>query len=395
MTTHSPDRSNPELKLPIIRCLSFLFALLLGSNAWAHATAENYVWINAQENHLEGRFEVRLEDLRNKLGLEIPNDFDAAQQAVEASERVAQQYLEQHFALSAEGRPLPIEFGKTTLFRAKGLGHFAQYAFRTAEGDTGEKLTIQNTLFFEDDPFHRSLLLVEYDKRNGKEYGAEHTALVFSPANSEQVLDFNDVGGLLSKKAFVWQGMLHIWIGIDHILFLVALLIPAVLVRSENRWVPVDNFKATLWKTFKIVTVFTVAHSITLALAALEIIQLPSRLVESIIAVSIVVVALNNIYPIFRDGVLGIIFLFGLFHGLGFASVMGELPFRMQDLVWVIVAFNIGVEIGQLAIVAVIVPAMYWMRTTSFYRNLVPLYGSLFLAAIAGYWFAERAFGLS
>lgn len=372
-----------------------LFWLLVSTNTWSHSTGENYVWINASEDHLEGRFEMRLEDLRTKLGLDIPETFDAAEESLRLNEGVVHAYIQQHFTLSADARALSIEFRKTSLLRANRLGHFAQYAFRTAQGDIAESITIRNTLFLQDDYYHRSLLLVEYDNRNGKQYGVEHTALVFSQANSEQLLDFNDIGSLLSNLDFVWQGILHIWIGIDHILFLVALLIPAVLVRTENAWVPVDDFNAAFWKTFKIVTLFTLAHSITLALAALEIVQLPSRLVESIIAASIIVVALNNIYPIFRNSVWGIIFIFGLFHGLGFASVMAELPFRMQDLAWVILSFNIGVELGQLAVVGLIVPLIYWLRMSLVYQRYVPVYGSWILAIVAGYWFAERALGIS
>ena len=307
---------------------------------------------------------------------------------------MVQTYIREHFSLVANGEQIPIEFTETTLLESKRLGHFARYHYRTATFDVAQRLMVDNRLLFEDDRFHRSLLLVEYDMRTGKEYGGEFTALVFSPANATQELDFGDIRGLLSNREFVWQGMLHIWIGLDHILFLIALLLPAVLVRDADPRRPVASFGPAFWNVLKVVTVFTLAHSITLALAALEIVQLPGRLVESVIALSIIVVALNNIYPRFRHGTLLIVFGFGLFHGLGFASVMGELPFRMQDLVWVLVGFNLGVELGQIAIVAVVVPLIFWWRQERFYRQSVPVYGSLLLAVVAGYWLMERAFGL-
>jgi hypothetical protein len=192
----------------------------------------------------------------------------------------------------------------------------------------------------------------------------------------------------------IWQGVLHIWIGIDHILFLLALLLPAVLRREEGRWIAVSSFRAALWNILKIVTVFTVAHSITLALAALEIVQVPSRLVESVIALSIVLVAANNIFGVVREGALWIILGLGLFHGLGFASVMGHLPFHMEKLIKVVIGFNIGVELGQMAIVCVAFPILFLMRKNRFYVPMILKGGSIVLALIAGVWFFQRALGL-
>lgn len=388
----------PETLLSKGRSLVWLLGLvcgLLGTPlAWGHATGENYVWLNAHERYLEGRFEVRLEDLRQKLGLKLVGEPEQVLDQLRAGSSEVQAYLGQRFAIIADGVEVPIQFTDTTLFEAKKFGHFAQYHYRTAEFAVPRYLDVRNELFFENDPFHRSLLLIEYDKRSGKEYGGEFTALVFSPANATQTLDFENIRGLLTNLQFVWQGMIHIWIGIDHILFLVALLLPAVLVRCDDGWVPVNSLRAASWNVLKVVTVFTVAHSITLALAALAIIELPSRFVESVIALSIIAVALHNIFPRFRNGTYLIIFVFGLFHGLGFASVMGELPFRMQDLMWVLVAFNVGVELGQIAVVMVIVPLIFWMRKQQFYQQQVPVYGSWVLVVIAAYWLVERALGL-
>jgi len=387
-------RNVTELNTGILRAALLIFLLTAVTQAWGHATGENYVWVNVHQDHLEGRFEIRLDDLRSKLGLEISNDAEVAGQQIVATAATVEDYIRQHFAISSRGETVPLTFTEAALFEARKLGHFAQYYYRTPAFDVSDQLTVRNTLLFDDDRFHRSLLLVERNEKNGRDYGPEFTALVFSPANDAQELVFDDIRGLLSIRQFVWQGMLHIWIGIDHVLFLVALLLPAVLVRRNGSWAPVESLGSALWNVLKVVTVFTVAHSITLALGALEIIQLPSRLVESVIALSIILVALNNIYPKFQHGTLIIIFVFGLFHGLGFASVMGQLPFRMQDLIWVVLAFNVGVEIGQIAIVAVIVPVIYWMRTQAVYQKAVPVYGSASLILIASYWLIERALGL-
>ncbi|MEO1086645.1 MAG: HupE/UreJ family protein, partial [Acidobacteriota bacterium] len=139
---------------------------------------------------------------------------------------------------------------------------------------------------------------------------------------------------------------------------------------------------------------FTIAHSITLSLAALDIISLSSRVVESIIALSIVLVAINNVFPKVREGHWLVIFFFGLFHGMGFASVMGELPFRMMHLVQVILAFNIGVELGQIAIVAVAFPILFLLRKSPIYKPVFLNGGSIAIGLLALWWFIERAFEL-
>ncbi|MEQ9406946.1 MAG: HupE/UreJ family protein [Fuerstiella sp.] len=168
---------------------------------------------------------------------------------------------------------------------------------------------------------HRSLLCLERNRKTGEKYEGEFAALIFSADNPTQQLNLTSIEMLLRPRDFVWQGVLHIWIGLDHILFIITLLLPAVLIYKEAEWQPVPKFRTAFWNIVRIVTIFTVAHSITLSLAALGLVRLPSRLVESVIALSIVLVALNTITPGFRDRTWIVIFVFGLFHGLGFASV--------------------------------------------------------------------------
>jgi len=136
-----------------------------------------------------------------------------------------------------------------------------------------------------------------------------------------------------------------------------------------------------------------VAHSITLSLAALGIVALPSRLVESAIAASVVVAALNNLKPVVEGRRWLVAFGFGLIHGFGFASVLTELGLPRDTLVLALVGFNLGVECGQLAIVALFLPLAYSLRASRFYRRTVMLGGSLAIAGIAGIWLAERVFG--
>ena len=190
---------------------------------------------------------------------------------------------------------------------------------------------------------------------------------------------------------FAREGVWHIWIGFDHILFLLSLLLPAVLVASSATRARADAFAPVLIDVLKVVTAFTVAHSITLSLAALSVVQLPSRFVESAIALSVVLAAINNIRPIVRERRWLVAFSFGLIHGFGFASVLADLGLPQEALLLALVAFNLGVEAGQLAIVCAFLPVAYALRATIFYRRIVLHAGSAAIAAIAAVWLAERA----
>ncbi len=191
---------------------------------------------------------------------------------------------------------------------------------------------------------------------------------------------------------YVAQGIWHILIGADHILFLLTLLLPAVFIYGRRRWQPVSTPAPAFMELGKCVTAFTAAHSITLTLAVFDVIVLPSRLVESTIAVSVIVLCANNLYPLFRASRWSLAFAFGLVHGFGFASVLIDLGLDAGALVVSLLGFNLGVEAGQLAIVALTFPLGYLCRRTRFYEAWVFRGGSLIAGAIAGMWLLERAF---
>ena len=131
----------------------------------------------------------------------------------------------------------------------------------------------------------------------------------------------------------------------------------------------------------------------TLSLAAFDLVRLPGRLTESVIAASIVVAALNNIFPLVTESRWRIAFAFGLLHGFGFAAVLAEMGLPRGARLISLVAFNLGVEAGQLAVVLAIMPVAYWVRSTIFYRRGVMPWGSAAIAALAAIWFVQRAAG--
>ena len=414
-----------------VAILPLLIVLVTANSVWGHAKDESYIWLNPQADCYDGQVELRLPDLRKYLGLEISgDDYAQLRESVKGLSAELEAYVRKHFELKTlDGEPVEYEIVKIDLRDNPYFEHFAQIFFKTKTFEkVPEKLIVKSTLLFEHDNYSRSLLCMSYNHFKGESYPERFHHAVFSPNNNEQEVDLANAEMLKAGYAYyLWEGIRHIWIGLDHILFLVTLLLASVLVKrswtepaseklaegesssegttesadepdkqdatsSESTWVPVEGFGGAFWNIFKIVTIFTIAHSITLCLASLDIITMPSQLVESIIALSIILVAINNIIPTFRDRTWVILFLFGLFHGLGFASVMQNLPFRMPNLNSLLICFNIGVELGQIVIVAAVFPVIYLLRKSSMYQPVVLIGGSLVICLIAANWFIERAF---
>jgi hypothetical protein len=265
-------------------------------------------------------------------------------------------------------------------------GAYAVLSLETdCPGDTAV-LDIHYSLLFDVDPTHRGLVL--YTR------GGAASTHVLSPTEPAIELRTSESQLWSSFADYVREGIWHIWIGYDHILFLLSLLLPAVLVRRDNRWQPVDAFRPACLAVLKIVTVFTLAHSITLWLAVMEYLTLPARFVEATIALSIIVTALNNLYPVLPLSGWVIAFVFGLVHGFGFANVLIDLGLTNTALALSLLGFNVGVELGQMAIVLVFFPLAFLVRGTFFYERVMMRAGSLLIALVAGLWMYERAFNI-
>jgi hypothetical protein len=384
----------PRMRWGALRgLLALAMWLPFATAAAAHTTGENYVFVDVRDDRIDGRFEIHANDLKEKLGITVISGGRPDRSLIDASASRVHDYIRQRFAIAPEGgSDYPIEFTTQDALQLP-LGTFVQYHFRMASGPVPDTLRIRHSMLYERDRLHRGLLVIGYNAKTRQHHGEEHVAMVFGPAAVDQSLDLTAIPHLLGGRDMLRQGILHIWIGFDHILFLIALMLPTVLVVQRRSCSPVQGFPRALWNLLSIVTVFTIAHSATLLLAALGFLDVPSRLVESIIALSILLVAFNNLTGHVREGSLLIILCLGLFHGLGFASVMGHLPIRVDSLLKGVIGFNIGVELGQLAIVAALFPVLFVLRRHPLYVPVVLRGGSIVLMLVSGAWLVERAFG--
>jgi hypothetical protein len=193
-----------------------------------------------------------------------------------------------------------------------------------------------------------------------------------------------------ATASFIAAGAHHIFTGYDHVLFLICLLLPAVLRRTDGGWRPVERWQDGVLPVAGIVTLFTLAHSVTLGLAALRFVTLPGWFVEPAIAVTIVIAAADNLRPLFGRWRGFVTFVFGLIHGFGFAGVLAELELPPAAFGWALFQFNLGIELGQLGIVAVVAPMLLAWRRTDGYRVWVLRSGSWLAIGVALWWLAQR-----
>ncbi len=362
-----------------------LLLLIASFTAQAHKPSDSYLHLNIAGAQVSGQWDIALRDLEQAIGLDTNGDGDITWGELRAHHADIAAYALARLRLAGDEQNCRLRVtGHEVDHHSDGAYAVLRFAADCAAAPAAIEIGYQ--LFFDFDAQHKGLLNLEYQ--------GKIQSLVFTPERPRQRFVLGEMSALRQFLSYGREGVWHIWIGYDHVLFLVSLLLPAVLLRQRRQWLPAAHFGDAFWDVFKIVTSFTVAHSITLSLAALGAISLPSRLVESAIAASVVLAALNNLAPVVGGRRWVVAFAFGLIHGFGFASVLAELGLPRDALVLALVGFNVGVEAGQLAIVAAFLPLAYLIRASWFYRRVVLFGGSVAIAAIALVWLAERALNL-
>ncbi len=377
-----------------MRNLALIAAILLcawTTVAQAHKPSDSYLTLRqpAQGTSLEGQWDIALRDLQHAVGLDGNGDGAITWGELKARQSVVSQYALSHLSIEGVAR------GDREACRLQphGLlfdehvdGGYAVLPFSIQCTNRPAQLVVHYSLLFDLDPNHRGLLDIRAD--------GSAQALVLADANRTGTFNLGTPDRLAQFRAFLDEGIWHIWKGYDHILFLLTLLLPAVVLFRHGNWQPRESLRDALFDVLKVVTAFTAAHSLTLSLAVNGIVNLPSRVVESGIALTVLLGALNNLFPLIRERRWVVAFLFGLIHGLGFASVLRDLGLQGWNLALALVGFNLGVEVGQLAIVLVFIPVAYGLRETRFYRRAFMPGGAVAISLIAVYWLALRSTGL-
>jgi HupE / UreJ protein len=364
--------------------------ILVPMTAWAHKPSDSYLTVRAAQgtSTLSIRWDIALRDLDYVLQLDRDGNGDLSWGEVRQRELDIVKLAVDRLAFTAAGTACSLASASPMMLDKHSDGTYAVLNLSAQCASLDAPLKAGYSMLFDVDPSHRGLVQWVAPGVDTAQ------ALVFGTESAEQVLTLQPGGVWQTFKQYLKDGVWHIWIGYDHILFLLALLLPAVLLRKNGQWEPAPTLRGAFIEVVKVVTAFTLAHSITLTLASLQIITLPSRLVESVIAASVILAALNNLRGTIEGRRWVMAFVFGLIHGFGFASVLADLGLPQNALILALVGFNAGVEVGQLTIVAVFLPLAFWLRGTRFYRVGVLTGGSLLVALLASWWLAQRMFDL-
>lgn len=412
--------------------------------AAAHKASDAYATLRIDGAEVTARVDVALRDLDRDLDLDTNADDRLSWGEVRSRWAEIAALVRNGIVLTSDGRPCapdaataPAEAASAAL-ATHSDGRYAVVRLTWRCTAPIRRLAVDYRLFARTDPTHRGIVrfagtdqplrLVVVSPGAGRvrlalpelpaappavppsEVAAPDVPVAAAAMPSAPPADRPDDAGdvqafsLAAFSGFVREGVHHILIGYDHILFLLSLLLPSVWRRqgepglaggdSRMRWVPATNLRQVLLSVLKVVTAFTVAHSITLSLAVFDVVNPPSRWVESTIAASVVLAALNNVWPVIAESRWKLTFLFGLVHGFGFASALKDAGLAHGDLAAPLLGFNLGVEIGQLCIVALVLPLAWAFRGTRTYRGAFAG-GSLVIAAVATLWLVQRVFDLS
>jgi len=284
---------------------------------------------------------------------------------------------------------------KTLMMDSRNDVPYAAVGFTTS---CPPSFTLAYTAIMQEDSQHRLLVTLKTE--------AKSDSYIFNATNGNQLIKTPN-GMWHNIGVFFVQGIIHILIGYDHILFLLALIIPCVVsYQSAQKQSSLPSYTGRLFKAgyasrsdrralattlIKIVTAFTVAHSITLFLAAQQMVDLPISIVETIIAISVLVAGFNLIIPLYRDGYWLIAFAFGLIHGFGFASVLGEVGLPSDDLVASLLSFNVGVEAGQLAILLLVLPLFLLICRVEWRSQVFRFMAGIGIVTMGALWTVSRS----
>ena len=362
----------------------FLFISMIMSSVHAHKPSDSYLFLEDGRNSAELRWDIALRDLEQVLGLDHNRDQQITWGEVKSQRDNIAAYAFARLRLERDNETCSPSLTELQIERHTD-GAYSVLRINPGCAQSQHPTSLVYNLLFDIDATHRGIF---QDKRQNRSTAPQ----ILSPEHRSLDLRRHKHTLFKSFRQYLADGIAHIWIGFDHLLFIFTLMLPTVLQFKHHRWQAVEHLRPALLDLVKVMTAFTLAHSITLSLAVFNIVKLPSQLVESAIALSIIVVALNNLRPVFTHARWRLAFGFGLLHGFGFANVLIDLGLSSSSMIVSLLGFNLGVEMGQIALVTLVFPIAASLRHTTLYRHWVFSGGSTAAALIASIWMFERIF---
>jgi len=385
--------------------LRSVFALILpllfaGLPGWvqAHDVPPSMVMLDIGRDAIDVELQLPLSELG--AGLALPLAANPGTVVPQYWPRI-QQYVEDGFqAHSQDGRAYRLHI-ESLVMKATNDANWSSNDWvvvrgklQAPSGMSTEVFALDYQVILQRVVSHQALIYVRRDIRNGLMGDKPMLISTAGFGNTHIAVDGSGGSWWQGLRRLFSLGMRHIAEGPDHLLFLLALLLPSPLIARAGRWQAGKRIVASVRTIVSVVSGFTLGHSISLALASAGWVAVPTRLVEVLIAVSILVSCAHAWRPLFAGKEVWIASAFGLVHGLAFAEVLTGLDFDATTLMLSLVGFNLGIEAMQLLVIAATLPLMLLLSTTKPYAS-IRLAGAGFAAICAAGWVLERAFGLA
>ncbi len=358
-----------------LRSLLILLALLLTSLAQAHQSGNSYLRISSTPQSLDVQLDFAVRDLDSLLQIPEADRKPLSRDDLPTLAPRLSQLVNDALVLEVDGLPIALSFAAQDIVLHNDGLYVRQQHAAPALPQGAAQLLVRYGFFNDEEKVARAFVKLD---ANGSE-----RSFVFDARHAVQRLPLRDLALTELLWTYVREGALHIWSGPDHLLFLLCLLLPGLVLGREH---PSSLGRYAL----TVVTAFTVAHSITLAAAALDWVVLPDRWIEACIAASIIVSAALNLLSGRRAHQWKLAFAFGLVHGLGFANGLRELGLSSSHCIETLLAFNLGVEAGQLLVVALAGLLLWPLLGRPIAVMRVQRWGSVSIGAMAAVWLAER-----
>ena len=375
----------------------FLAYVFLSVPALAHQTGNSYLVLTESNGRLQIELDFIVRDLGNLLQPSKPSDAPLPSpvppaatptpEQLQAMQPAITQVIQESLGVQLNEEAQPLEFvSQSVVLRNDGL--YVRQRFTSPSIAPEIKFVVVRYSFFnQNDKLGRAFFKLQL--------GKEEISSVFDSSTQTQRFALGDTKRWSTIGLFTHEGAWHIWGGPDHLLFLLTLLLPGLMLLHRATGATdtdTDNngTKTAAWFALKVITAFTLAHSITLLASVLDVISLPSRWIESAIALSIMISAALNLQTRIQWSQWKLAFIFGLIHGMGFANGLRELGLSQTYFIETVLAFNVGVELGQIAaVVAVGIPIILLAKQART-KQLVMTYGSWGVLLISGIWLVQR-----
>ncbi|MES2662786.1 MAG: HupE/UreJ family protein [Pseudomonadota bacterium] len=360
--------------------------LLFSHSAWSHTTANHFFDLELDSQIFNGEILLAIPDIAHAIGLDANKNDVVTWNEITQSKNQINTYVYSHLKINVSSTTatkncvLPdFSYALKDLSDSTYLSLEFKNACSFKELDKFESLTIKDSLFFEYDDQHKGILNFIHQNHS--------SAFIFTKDNNDLSIDLKDMSKQSAVKSavisFMHEGMVHIWSGYDHLVFLLALILPIFSISTAR-------FSHQFIDLVKIITAFSVAHSLTLSSVIFKWITIPSRIVESLIALSVIIAGLNVIWPIFKHKTWLVGLGFGLIHGFGFASAIGDLDWQQGQVLLNVFSFNVGVEIGQIVVVIFILPLLWSLKKSKKIDTLLnPILGAT-ITGFGAFWLFER-----